>query len=370
MRRLVKFGLWGLGGLVTLLLLTIACFLGYRSLQQHRNTKLFAIHAPAGIQESMFVEIGGMKQWITIRGKNRGNPVLLMVDGGPGTAASVFMPSPWENNFTVVEWDQPGAGKTFGAAGGKIDSSLTIDKISKDGVELSAYLCRHLHKNKIGIYADSWGTIIGIHMIKTRPDLFYAYLGTGQIVNMRKGEALNYQRVLQKAHAKRDAAAIKELTGIGPFPYRSLADFTVQRKWAATYEKGGISSSAVFSAILFDPDYSLGDVGNWFAAFSASLAHFMGNDLKGPEMAVDLPTLGTNFDVPIFMFQGTEDDYTPFSLAKSYFDSIHAPQKLFVAAPGAGHYAAISDVPAFKELLLDHVRPLGVSPAASREPRD
>ena len=361
MRRVVKFALWGVGGLVAVIVLVVLCFLAYRTIRQHQNAEQSAIRTPNGVQEAMFVTIGGVKQWITIRGQNRNNPVLLMVDGGPGAASSVFMPSPWEKEFTVVEWDQPGAGKTFAVAGGKIDPRLTIDQISKEGTEIAAFLCQHLRKSKVGIYADSWGTIIGIHMIKMRPDLFYAYVGTGQLVNMRKGEALDYEHVLEKARAKGDAAAIKELTSIGPFPYRSFTDFTVQRKWASAYEVGGIDSGAILSAILFAPDYSLGDVGNWFAAFSASQAHFLGQNMKGPEMAVDLPALGTKFEVPVFMFQGTEDDYTPFSLAKSYFDAINAPQKLFIAASGKGHYAAFSDATAFKKLLLDHVRPLGLT---------
>jgi len=360
MRRLIKITFWGVGGLFALLVLIVVGFLAYRGYRQHLNAERAAIHTPNGIQEAMFVEIGGMKQWITIRGQNRNNPVLFMIDGGPGAANSVFVPSPWENAFTVVEWDQPGAGKTFSAAGGKIDPKLGIDEIAKDGVDIAAYLCRHLHKDKVGVLADSWGTIIGIHMIKLRPVLFYAYVGTGQIVNMRQGEALDYQQVLDKARVKHDKTAVDELTKIGPFPYRSLTDFTIQRKWAAAYESRGVSTGDIMSGLLFSPDYSLGDVGNWFAGFSASQVHFLGNDMRGPEMAVDLPALGADFQVSIFMFQGTADDYTPFSLAKSYFESIRAPQKLFVAAPGAGHYAAFSDAAAFRKLLVDNVRPLGI----------
>lgn len=359
MRRAIKFCLWGVGGLLAFLVVSVGGFLVYRGHRQRRNADRVAIRTANGIQEAMFVEIDGMKQWITIRGQNRNNPVLFMIDGGPGAASSVFVPSPWESAFTVVEWDQPGAGKTFTAAGGKIDPKLSIDEIAKDGDEIAAYLCRHLHKDKVGVLADSWGTIIGIHMIKVRPELFYAYVGTGQVVSMREGEALNCRQVFAKARAKRDTKAIAELTKIGPFPYRSLRDFTVQRKWAAAYETGGVSTREILSGLLFSPEYSLGDVGNWFASFSASQVHFLGNEMNGPEMAVDLRGLGADFKVPIFMFQGTEDDYTPFALAQSYFEAIHAPQKHFVAAPGAGHYAAFSDAAAFRKLLIDDVRPLG-----------
>ena len=127
MRRILKGVLWLVGGVCLLLVLAICGFLLYRAMRQHQNAERLAIHAPSGIQEGMFVEIGGQRQWITIRGQNRNNPVLLVIDGGPGTASSVFAPSPWENDFTVVEWDQPGAGKTFTAAGSRIAPDLTID---------------------------------------------------------------------------------------------------------------------------------------------------------------------------------------------------------------------------------------------------
>ncbi|HET6463075.1 MAG TPA: alpha/beta hydrolase, partial [Candidatus Krumholzibacteria bacterium] len=75
--------------------------------------------APGGIDELKTVEIGGIQQWISVRGDNPSNPILLFVHGGPG---SPMMPlawtfqRPWEEFFTVVQWDQRGAGKTFESA--------------------------------------------------------------------------------------------------------------------------------------------------------------------------------------------------------------------------------------------------------------
>ena len=130
----------------------------------------------------MFVAVGGIKQWITIRGQNRDNPVVLFLHGGPGTPTNLLdfpFAKAWTPTFTLVQWDQRGAGKTFGS-GGTAATDMTIARMAQDGIELTQFLREHLQKDKIIIVGHSWGTILGIHMVKARPDLFYAYVGAGQ----------------------------------------------------------------------------------------------------------------------------------------------------------------------------------------------
>ena len=111
----------------------------------------------ARIDQTAFVPLGGIDQWISIRGESRANPVLLLVHGGPGEAqwpeAEVYRP--WEKDFIVVQWDQRGSGHTFGRYGTKTPD-VTLDRISKDGVELAEYLCRNLGKS----FAASFGPTI------------------------------------------------------------------------------------------------------------------------------------------------------------------------------------------------------------------
>jgi pimeloyl-ACP methyl ester carboxylesterase len=349
----------GLLGLVIVVAVVIGGMLAYRAWRQHEAAGVAAIRTPNGIDEERFVRIGGLDQWISIRGQDRRNPVLLMLDGGPGAAASPFVPNPWEKDFVVVEWDQPGAGRTFSRNGDAIDPRLGLDQVSGDGIDVAEYLRRHLHRSKVGIFASSWGTFIGIPMVKRRPDLFYAYVGTGQGVNFAKAEVLNYQHVLAKARARGDRRALAELTASGPPPYRSETAFRTQRKWAEAYEDAP-SNAALISNMIFSPGYSLSDVRNWFAAFLASNDHFFGKAMDGPAMAIDLQRLGPDFQVPIFVYQGMEDDYAPYDLAKAYVDWIRAPRKRIVGVPGAGHYAAISRPDGLHELMLDDVRPLGL----------
>jgi pimeloyl-ACP methyl ester carboxylesterase len=138
----------------------------------------------AQIDRVLFAPLDGIDQWISIRGDDRANPVLLVVHGGPGEVqwpqAEIYRP--WEKSFTVVQWDQRGAGHTFGRYGTKTPD-VTLDRISKDGVELAEYLCRDLGKKQIIVLGHSWGSIVATRMVQMRPELFAAYVGTGQVTS-------------------------------------------------------------------------------------------------------------------------------------------------------------------------------------------
>src|ERR1700730_2536534 len=120
-----------------LAVLAIGLGLGFRAYRQHLSAGALAIQSPNGIEEGMYVKIGGIDQWIQIRGEDRGNPVILFVHGGPG-GSTIPMPSgwqPWEKFFTIVQWDQRGAGRTFRATGSSIAATMTLAQMTQDGVE-------------------------------------------------------------------------------------------------------------------------------------------------------------------------------------------------------------------------------------------
>src|ERR1022692_2290817 len=98
------------------------------------------------INEEMFVRIGGIEQWITIKGSDSANPVILVLHGGPGDALSPVADSMfagWDKDFTMVQWDQPGAGRTYGKTGSAVDATMTMERMTQDGIEVSEYLTRH-----------------------------------------------------------------------------------------------------------------------------------------------------------------------------------------------------------------------------------
>jgi pimeloyl-ACP methyl ester carboxylesterase len=242
---------------VGFLLASGAVGLAYRAYQQHQIAKTLRINTPNGIDEREFVKIGDINQWITIRGRDRDNPILLILHGGPGATTSPLAPNflGWENDFTIVQWDQRGAGKTFGKSG-PLDSAITINRMAQDGLELSNFVRRHLNKDKIILLGWSWGPTLGIEMVKERPDLFYAYVGTGQIVNVRKNYAFGYSRLLAEGRARADQTGVSELEAIGPPPFSSIRKLGVYTRQARAHEAGAPSTLDTMSAILLAPGYS------------------------------------------------------------------------------------------------------------------
>jgi pimeloyl-ACP methyl ester carboxylesterase len=353
----MRWILKGMLALVAVVVLTVASGLGYRAWRQHEGESLMRIAAPNGIDERMYVELGGTEQWVTIRGQDRHNPAILMLHGGPGVTlgwlATTFVP--WERKFTIVQWDQPGAGRTHRAASGIIDPGLTIESMARDGNELAEFLRRYLGKEKIIVLGWSWGSVLGLHMIKARPDLYAAYVGTGQVVSFREAEALAYTSVLTKARQRGDPVAIAELERIGAPPYGSSEGVGIQRDWATRYELG--RSLAAWSLVaLFAPRTTLVDV--YYSDSGASIAHFVGPARTGPLITMDLRELGPDFAVPIFVVQGTEDDWQPAELSRAFVTQISAPRKEFVPIDGAGHFALTEHSDEFLRILVERVRPL------------
>lgn len=353
----MRWFLKGLLALVAVVVLALASGLGYRAWRQHEAESLLRITAPDGIDERMYVELGGTEQWVTVRGQDRHNPVILMLHGGPGVTLGRFATTfvRWEREFTIVQWDQPGAGRTYRAAGGIIDPGLTIEGMARHGNELAEFLLRYLDKETIIVLGWSWGSALGLHMIKVRPDLYAAYVGTGQVVSFREAEALAYTSVLAKARQRGDAVAIAELERIGPPPYSSSEEVGIQREWAARYELGR-SLAAWSLEALFAPRTTLLDV--YDSNNGASIAHFVGPTRTGPLIAMDLRELGLDFAVPIFVVQGTEDDWQPAELSRAFVTQISAPRKEFVPIDGAGHFALTEHNDEFLRILVERVRPL------------
>lgn len=180
----------------------------------NRNAQTYAIAGSSHIDESAYVKIGGIDQWITIRGQDRNNPVLLFLHGGPGDVTNPWSSSyflSWLKYFTVVQWDQRGAGRTLRKTGESIGPTMTIERMTEDGIELSDYLRRHLRKERIILVGHSWGSVFGVLMAKARPDLFYAFVGTGQVKDFKEVDGVAYRLALQTADALGDSDGVAEL---------------------------------------------------------------------------------------------------------------------------------------------------------------
>jgi pimeloyl-ACP methyl ester carboxylesterase len=328
-----------------------------------RNAKDYAITTPNGIDEAKFVTIGGIQQWISIRGEDRNNPVILFLHGGPGDVTSLWAYAgfrTWLRQFTVVQWDQRGAGRTLGKNGTSIGPTMTVDRMVKDGIELSELLRATLKQPKIILVGHSWGSVLGVYMAKARPDLFYAYVGTGQVAaGPATNNAATYRELLQEAERRGDRVAVRELQQAGPPP----SGGRVQHKWANLYEHADMFLNSTFGAALFAPGYSIKDINDWFDGQGFSGEHLI------PQFDAADAALGGTFQLPVFVFQGAEDFTTSTSLARQWVGGINAPRKAFVPIEGGGHFAVFTQTDVFLKELVDRVLPLVQRPPTPRTRR-
>lgn len=343
-----------IGLMIAVVVLSGVAFRAYR---QYRIAGQTHIDTSKGIAEEGFVSIGDIDQWVSIRGVDRNNPVLLLLHGGPGITTSAnprTILHGWERQFTLVQWDQRGAGRTFGRSG-PVGSDATIDTMVRDGLAVAEYARTKLQRQKVILLGFSWGAILGVHMIKARPDLFWAYVGTGQLSNYQRDRKLAYNQLVSEARARNEREALTELAAIGPPPYTSTADAAVHTKWANYFEPGGSSGWEMARNVLFESPLSLLQVRDYMRGLTSSQDHF-----RRLVNEVDLDSLGPEFTIPVFVFNGSQDNVAPTTSAESYLQSIRAPRKLFVPIDYAGHTAIFTKTETFLALLTQHVRPLAV----------
>jgi len=325
-----------------------------------RTAAQYTINSATGIDEEAFVQIGGIQQWMTIRGQGRANPVLLLLHGGPGDVTNPWtfaMFAPWEEHFTVVQWDQRGAGKTFGRNGPAIGPTMTINRMVQDGIEVADYLRHHLNKKKIIVVAHSFGSVIGLAMVRARPDLFYAYVGTGQVADETRNYYAAYDALMQKARAVGNQEAIADLTRVGPPPYKSADGYRAQWKWANKFEGADVFLYSRLGLTLVAPGSSVRDLN-----MSDDGQALSGDRLVSQATSQTSAGLGLDFAIPMFFFQGAEDFTTPTALAHQYLNALKAPQKAFVPIEGGGHFAVFMKPDLFLKELIARVRPLAAGP--------
>jgi len=296
---------------------------------------------PDGIQETYQAKIGGIPQWVYARGQHKDNPVILFVHGGPASPISPVMwmfQRPIEEYFTVVNYDQRGAGRTFQATPpDSIAHTIRIDTYVDDAIELAAYIKERYQATKVILMGHSWGTIIGMKAVLKRPDLFYAYIGIGQVINTRVNEQVSFEYAVSQAEKYKNDTALAELRTIAPYPGDqpiTRERIITARKWAQYY--GGLSayrseSMYFHNGPLLSPDYERKEVpsiddGNVFTLWRV-LPEFLEVDFKPVK----------RFPVPVFMFMGRHDYTTPSEPTAAWLKAVSAPVKKGVWFENSAH---------------------------------
>jgi len=188
--------------------------------------------AAEAIDETGYVSIGGIDQWVAILGQDRANPAILYLHGGPGEAQSPFLKTfaPWEHDFTVINWDQRGAGKTF-EKNGEATPDLTLDRLTADAMEVTRYALNRLGKRKLILVGQSFGAMLGLMVAKRAPELYYAFVGTGQFVNNALTMEYRERWAREQAAATHDAAGLKALDDVQTLSVNDWKRIGASRKW-------------------------------------------------------------------------------------------------------------------------------------------
>ncbi|MEQ1798335.1 MAG: alpha/beta hydrolase [Lacibacter sp.] len=300
------------------------------------------------ISEENFILINGIEQWVTIKGE-RSKPVILFLHGGPGSPISPYSDNLYkdlEKDFIVVQWDQRGTGKTFGKYAPEEltpeylkENPLTVELMTKDGIQLSEFLLKHLGKQKIILFGTSWGSALGVKMATKRPDLFFAYVGHSQIVNPVIDTEF-YDKIYKLAEDNKDKDALEILNAIGRPPYDRARKFGQLFKILKKYERAN-SIAAPENWFVLSPAYdNAKDNQNRSDGDDYSFVNYCGDSKLGvSSMSAGINLLKDNmeFKIPVYLIQGTEDLLTPKEKTEEYFNQLKAPEKKYYLLPKTAH---------------------------------
>jgi len=322
---------------------------------------------PVPIAEEHFVPIGGIEQWVAIRGRDRSRTPILFLHGGPCEAESPFLSvfAPWENRYVVAQWDQRGTGRTFEKSG--TPPNMTMEQLTKDAIEVTQYVLKRVKAHKLVLVGFSWGAALGLNVIRARPDLFHALVGTGQPINGR--EIFNNMRssAAARAEAAGDAQAAAELKRFTVSDFADIDKFRTYFKWTATFPNPG-------------PDWDyigkmFGMLGSPQKPASAAAADFFASNPPPADPAAhpvclqklipyasefDARAGGMNLKVPYFVIQGRNDPRCSPEEARAFVNEVHAPTKNFTLIDG-GHFACLSNPTGFLDALGNDLRQLGLT---------
>ncbi|MFD1957843.1 alpha/beta fold hydrolase [Paenibacillus thailandensis] len=280
-----------------------------------------------GITELRKVRIGGVDQWILIRGSKRSNPVLLFVHGGPGQSnmyLSHLLDGELEKHYTVVNWDQRGAGKSY-VSGKRNPSGMNLEQLVQDAGEVISYIKDKLGAEKLFVMGHSFGTILGMLIAHRYPAHVRAYIGICQAVGLLDSLTASYDWLLEQAEKQGDVKSARELKAVGPPPFRHFAkglwkySVILQKYGGKVYSKKGWD---LFKAIWSAPEYTLPDKLRYVRGVTFSVKH-----LHRELLNHSLLQAVTKVEVPVVFMLGAHDQATPSELAVRYLERLQAPSK-------------------------------------------
>lgn len=310
-----------------------------------------AIPAP-GVATLEKVRLGGLDQWIGIRGRHKANPLLLYIAGGPG--GTDFGPwyrwnRPLEEHFTVAHWSMRGAGKSYTPS--TPPESMTVDQILRDGHELALTLLQRFGQKRLFIAGHSTGSVFALLLAQRYPELVHAHIGINQAIDRAGEERHLFACTLDMARMLGNARAVQDLQGAG----EGIAGTIIQRKWMFTF--GCITHNPKRlrewrQAVLMAPEQT------WADRLKANKALRFSMERLWPELGrFNALEQVRSLQVPVYLFVGRHDRICSPRLAEEWLAGLQAPAKELFVLEQAGHLASFEEPERFNELMITRVLP-------------
>lgn len=311
---------------------------------------------PNSISEKIFVDINGVKQGMIIRGKDSGNPILLYVHGGmPDTFLNQRYPTGLEEVFTVVWWDQRGAGLSYSPDIPR--ETLTLQQMTADTLAVTNYLRRRFGRDKIYLMGHSGGTFIAIQAARQAPELYYAYIGMAQMSDQFESEKLAYAYMLQEYQKIGNTRMVRKLeaapvTADGiPDPYLAVRDAAMHGLGIGTMHEMRSVERDLFLESFRNRDYTLKEKINfWRGKFSSGVSA-----LWKENTSTDLSQSVPELEIPAYFLEGIYDYTCSYTEAKAYFEKLKAPVKGFYTFDKSAHSPLFEEPEKTLQILREDV---------------
>jgi pimeloyl-ACP methyl ester carboxylesterase len=327
-----------------------------------------AITSPNGIASLEPVTLGGVEQWILIRGQDTSNPVLVFLHGGPGSPAiqyARFAFKPLEQRFTVVTWDQRGCGKSYRA--GIDPQSLTFDQLFSDAHELILQMRARFGAERVFLMGISWGAILGVYLADAYPELLHAYIGMGQPVNLARSLGISIEFAIQQAKALGDQEALAQFTPIQELwridPALAWEQAGPVADWLESRGYGDLHDLSLYTSLAQEAgpltEYTAQDQANeqdWRALYDVSPVKEDVTLLMG----IDLPRAIPRLEVPAVFMNGRYDYKAPLELVEEYVAALEAPAgKHLIPFERSAHAVFLEERTLFRDTMISTVAPYG-----------
>jgi len=309
-----------------------------------------SIDGPDAIAELTSVELGGLEQWLLIRGADRSNPVLLWLHGGPGAAQ---MPvhrafnQNLEEDFVVVHWDQRGAGKSNHS--GFSEKTMALDRFVADVDELTRYLNNRFEQEQIYLLGHSWGALLGMHVVDRHPEHYRAFISVAQPVNARQADSLSHAWLKARVEETASSEKMRDFEALGEPPFEEHARYVAFAQMKDRFGGGtDVPMGRLMMRALRATEYSWLDYPRWLRGANRGSGP-MWEETSQHDLFTQVPRV----DVPVLFIAGENDYNTPAAIIEEYFNALDAPRgKHFIRLEGVAHTPFLGDPEGFREAVL------------------